>query len=30
METQLEELQRYKNFDELANDMLDLAREILP
>jgi len=30
METLLEELQRYKNFDELANDVLDLAKAILP
>lgn len=30
METQLEELQRYENFDDLANDVLDLAKEILP
>lgn len=30
MEAQLEELQRYENFDELANDVLDLAKEILP
>ncbi|MEC1523321.1 sensor domain-containing diguanylate cyclase [Neobacillus niacini] len=26
----LEELQTYKNFDELANDVLNLAKEILP
>lgn len=26
----LQELQIYKNFDELANDVLDLAKEILP
>lgn len=30
METQLQELQRYKNFDELANDVLDLAKQVLP
>ncbi|MER2124257.1 MAG: sensor domain-containing diguanylate cyclase [Exiguobacterium indicum] len=30
METHLEELKRYKNFDELANDVFDLAKQILP
>jgi len=30
METRLEELQRYEKFDDLANDVLDLAKEILP
>lgn len=30
METPLMELQRYKNFDELANDLLDLAKQVLP
>ena len=26
----LQELQMYRNFDELASDVLDLAKEILP
>ena len=26
----LQELQTYRNFDELANDVLELAKEILP
>lgn len=30
MRTQFEELKMYESFDELANDVLDLANEILP
>lgn len=30
MKTQVEELKLYESFDELANDVLDLAKEILP
>lgn len=30
MNTQFDELQMYENFDELATDVLDLAKEILP
>lgn len=30
MVTTLQEVKRYKNFDELAKDVLDLAKEILP
>lgn len=30
MAVAFEELERYKNFDELANDVLDLAKEIMP
>ncbi|OHX51517.1 diguanylate cyclase [Planococcus salinarum] len=30
MVTMLEDLQMYKNFDELSRDVLDLAKEILP
>lgn len=30
METQLEELKRCKNFDELARDVLNLAKQVLP
>lgn len=30
MVTTMQELERYKNFDELARDVLDLAKEILP
>ncbi|WP_214752466.1 sensor domain-containing diguanylate cyclase [Exiguobacterium sp. s16] len=30
MMTQVEELKMYESFDELANDVLDLAKEILP
>ncbi|MBT2583930.1 sensor domain-containing diguanylate cyclase [Planococcus sp. ISL-109] len=30
MAVALEELERYKNFDELARDVLDLAKEIMP
>jgi len=30
MRTQFEELKMYESFDELANDVLDLAHEILP
>ena len=30
MNTQFEELKMYESFDELANDVLDLANEILP
>lgn len=30
MVTIYQELQMYKNFDELASDVLDLAKEILP
>ena len=30
MGTTLQEVERYKNFDELAQDVLDLAKEILP
>lgn len=30
METAFQELQMYRNFDELSSDVLDLAKEILP